>query len=521
MRNPYRRRAAGLAAGALVATLALAACSGTPNTEPSGSEAASSEGSAPAEAKGALTLAMSQDIEGWDPRVQPGFQNWPASAVWDSLVKCDSTAELEPDIAESWEMLPDNMGMTAKLREGLTFSDGSTLDAEDIQATYEYMAEPESARSADYAGLTYEIIDPLTITLKWDKPQALVNTLLCDIHVQSADYLASGNSLDAPLGSGPYTLDAAKTTTGSVYSFVKRADHWNTDHYPYETLEVKVLDNEAAMVSALKTGQVAGGLVTDQAKAEVEGSGLEVKSFQGQTVRILLTDHQGEVYPAIGDVRVRQAMNMVFDKQAIADSLYLGNAEPTAQVFRKGSTAFIEGLEDPYPYDIEKAKQLMAEAGYADGFKIQLPSLDSNLAHIMPYVIQQLAEINIEAEEVVLSGANAIEDLLSGKFPVILFELGNLGDSTFQIYIESYPDGWWNVSHQPDEYVDSRYLQLATAEPDEAKALEQEINQYIIDEAWQVPLVYKGTHFAFDPEKVSIPTDSDIEALAPKLRDFQ
>ncbi|MEV7608549.1 ABC transporter substrate-binding protein [Microbacterium sp. NPDC089320] len=509
MIHPHGRRVAAVASVVVVGALALSACSG------------STDGGSADSSADTLTLAMSQDIEGFDPRVQPGYQNWPADAVWDKLVKCDSTAGLEEDIAESWDLLPENKGMTAHLREGVKFSDGTDLTADDIKASYDYMAEPESARAADYASMTVTVVDPLTVTLEWAEPQPLVNTLLCDINITSADYLESGDFLDEPLGSGPYVIDMDKTTVGSEYVYTKNEDHWNADHYTKSNLVVKVLDNESAMVSALKTGQVAGGLVSDQARAEAESSGLEIKDFEGQTVRLLLTDHEGVKYPALGDLRVRQAINMVFDKQAIADSIYLGNAEPTAQTFRKGSDAYIEDLEDPYPFDVDAAKALMTEAGYADGFDIELPSLDGNLDHIMPYVIEQLGAINIRATEKVLSGANAIEDLLSGTYPVVLFELGNLGDSTFQIYVEDSTDGWWNLSDQSDDFVMSRYNQLATAAPEDVPAIEQEINQHIIDEAWQAPLVYKGTHFAYDADQLSIPTDSDIEALAPKLRDFQ
>ena len=83
---------------------------------------------------------------------------------------------------------------------------------------------------------------------------------------------------------------------------------------------------------------------------------------------------------------------MVFDKAAMAKSLYQGNAEPTAQVFRKGTDAYIDGLQDPYPFDVEKAKSLMAEAGYADGFTLELPTMEGqNHETLMPYVTQQLA----------------------------------------------------------------------------------------------------------------------------------
>jgi peptide/nickel transport system substrate-binding protein len=249
---------------------------------------------------------------------------------------------------------------------------------------------------------------------------------------------------------------------------------------------------------------------------------MDVIGFQGQTTRLLLTDHLGKVVPALGQLKVRQAINMVFDEAAMAKSLYQGNAEPTAQVFRKGTDAYIDGLQDPYPFDVAKAKSLMAEAGYADGFTLELPTMEGqNHETLMPYVTQQLAQINITVKQVPLSGANAIGDLLSGKYPVVLWQLGNLGNSALQIYIEATPEGWWNLKHQPDEYVDSRWEQIKTADPETSKKLQKEINQYLVDQAWFAPMVYMGTNYAYNAKKVSIPTQSDQEALTPKLRDFK
>jgi peptide/nickel transport system substrate-binding protein len=328
--------------------------------------------------------------------------------------------------------------------------------------------------------------------------------------------------IDTPIGSGPYVLDAAGTTTGSVYTFTKNADYWNAKNYPYQKLVIKVFANSAAAVAAMRTGQVDAGLVNQPDVASIKGAGLAVKPFQGQTTRLLLTDHLGKKVPALGNLKVRQAINMVFDKAAMAKNLYQGNAEPTAQVFRKGTPAYIDGLQDPYLFDVDKAKQLMADAGYADGFSLELPTMaGQNFETLMPYVTEQLAKINIKVKQVPLSGANAIGDLLSGKYPVVLWQLGNLGVSAQQIYVESTPAGWWNLEHQPDRYVDSRWTQLATADEATSKKLQQEINQYQIDQAWFAPMVYMGTNFAYKADKVSIPTDSDLEALTPKLRDFK
>jgi peptide/nickel transport system substrate-binding protein len=275
-------------------------------------------------------------------------------------------------------------------------------------------------------------------------------------------------------------------------------------------------------VSALKTGQIDAVLVPQASLNEVEASGQKVIKFQGQTTRLLLTDHVGKVLKPIGNLKVRQAMNMVFDKEAMAKSLYQGNAEPTPQVFRKGTDAYVKDMKDPYPYDVEKAKSLMAEAGYANGFTLELPTMTGqNFETLMPYVTQQLAKINIKVKQVPLTGANAIDDLLSGKYPVVLWQLGNLGNSALQIYIESTPVGWWNLEHQPDQYVDSRWAQIKTADPKDSAKLQQEINQYQVDQAWFAPMVYNGTNYAYNASKVSIPTQSDQEALVPKLRDFK
>ena len=496
--------------------MSLTAC----GSDDSANTQSGQSGVASSSSKEKLVLGRSNDIEGWDPSNQPGYQGWAGEAVWDTLVKCDATAQLEPDIAESWEISEDNKTFTGHIREGIKFSDGSPLTSEDVAATFQFVGDNGGA-AGDYAGITTETPDDNTIVITWPEPQALIRTKTCAPKITSKALIDSGNVNDVPVGSGPYVLDTDNTTRGSIYAFTKNQDHWNADHYPYEQLEIRVIPSETGMVSALKTGQINGALVAESSLPEIEASDLSVARFNGQTTRLLLTDHNGEIIPELGDLKVRQAINMVFDKDAMVESLFGGNAVPTAQVFREGSEAYIEGLEDPYPFDVEKAKKLMSEAGFADGFTIQLPTMEGmNFETTLPYVSQQLSELNITVEEVPLTGANAIDDLLSGKYPVVFWPLGNLGESKQQIYVEMSEEGYWNLEHQHDDYVDSRWSKMPDATPEEAVQLQQEINQYVVDQAWFAPMVYNGTYYAHSAD-VSIPTESDIEALAPKLRDFQ
>jgi peptide/nickel transport system substrate-binding protein len=512
MRRIYSKLAIPAAA---LAVMVAAGCTSAGQTGAASSPGASSGGEKPS-----LTLAFETDVYGWDPSNQPGYQNWAGEAVWDQLVYTNATGALEPDLADTWKITDQNKTFTAHIREGVKFSDGTAVDAAAVAANFDYASKNGGATN-DYKGIKIATPDAQTISITWPTSQQVMANKVAGPKIAPPAYLKA-KKFDVPVGSGPYTLDTAATTTGSVYTFNKNENYWNAKNYPYKKLVVKVFSNAAAAVAAMRTGQVDAGIVNQSDVASIKGAGLDIKSFQGQTTRLLLTDHKGKKVPALGNLKVRQAINMVFDKESMAKNLYQGNAEPTAQVFRKGTPAYIDGLQDPYPFNVEKAKQLMADAGYADGFSLELPTIaGQNFETLMPYVTEQLAKINIKAKQVPLSGANAIGDLLSGKYPVVLWQLGNLGNSALQIYIESTPDGWWNLEHQPDSYVDSRWTQLATADEATSKKLQQEINQYQIDQAWFAPMVYTGTNFAFKASKVSIPTESDQEALTPRLRDFK
>jgi peptide/nickel transport system substrate-binding protein len=510
-----RRIHRGIGVAVAVAGLVLAApgCTSQNGTTPATDTSSGA-------AKGTLTLGATLDIQGWDPAKQPGFQSWAHEAIWDSLVKCDANGKATPDVADTFEVTDNNKTFKAHIREGQKFSDGTPVDSAAVKASFEFVRD--AGVNDDYKGIKISTPDAQNISITWPKPQGpIMDNKACSPKIAPAAWLKAGK-FDAPVGSGPYTLDTAGTTTGSVYSFTKNPNHWDTANYPYPKLVVKVITSETAAVSALKTGQIDATLVPQGSVNEVKGSGKQVIGFQGQTTRLIISDRTGKVDKPLGDVKVRQAMNMVFDKAGMAQSLYQGNAQPTAQVFRKGTDAYIDGLQDPYPYNIDKAKSLMAEAGYTDGFTLELPTMTGqNFETLMPYVTQQLALINIKVKQVPLSGANAIPDLLSGKYPVVLWQLGNLGNSALQIYIESTPEGWWNLQHVPNDYVDSRWQQILTADPETSKKLQQEINQYQIDQAWFAPMVFMGTNYAYDASKVSIPTQSDQEALTPKLRDFK
>ncbi|WP_345802989.1 ABC transporter substrate-binding protein [Microbacterium sp. AZCO] len=511
------RRSSALAvfAGALSLTVLASGCT----AGGSGDNTAAQESG-----KAELVLGMEADLPGWDPaKLLPGSVAWAAQAVYDTILTCDEKGGISAGLAEEWEFSDNNTKLTLQIRDGVEFSDGTALDAAAVKATLDYEFTSPGGQSF-FAGVTAEAPDENTVVITTPQPKPFLTSYLClgTGVVASPTYLASGDLDSEPVGSGPYTYDLANSTPGAEYVFTKNPDNWNADAYPYEKLVLKVLADTTARVNALKTGQISGAVLPPSTLAELQSAGTASIPQQGTWSGLLINDRDGKIVPALGNADVRRAINMVFDKAAIAEKLYQGQAEPTSQIFRAGSDAWIDGLEDPYPYDLTAAKELMEEAGYADGFDMELPYIANfGLDSAMPVVIDGLKELNINVTQVTLAGQTALLDLLSGKYPVIFWPLGNHGDSRITIDGAIVPTAIWNTSHVSDPTVDELWNTILTTQGDESKAAQQELNQYVIDQAWFSPWVYVSTFFMFDDSKVGIDKSSDPNQLAPLLSDFK
>ncbi|NEA28482.1 ABC transporter substrate-binding protein [Actinomadura bangladeshensis] len=475
-------------------------------------------------AKDDLVLGIEKDIPGWDlAKLLPGSVGWASRAVYDSIFNCDENGRIQPNIAQSYEFTDNNTKLTLHIRPGMKFTDGTPVDGAAVKASLEYLVKSPGGQSF-LGGAKVASPDASTVVVTTPKPKSFLTTYLCQATgaVASAEYLKSGKLDQAPVGSGPYVYDRSASTPGSVYVFTKNPDNWDAAHYPYRKITLKVLTDLTARVNALKTGQIAGAITDASAQKQLKSSGMSRIVQQGQWAGLLITDRKGKIVPALGDVRVRRAVNMAFDKAAIAQKLYQGEAEPTAQIFRKNSAAWIPDLKDPYGYDIAAARKLMADAGYADGFSVKIPYIaGSGLDAAMPVLIQSLKELNIKAEQATLTGPNALLDLLSGKFPIIFWPLGNHGDSRLTFDGAVTPTAVWNTSKVTDPKIDRLWSTILTTQGDASAAAQQDLNRYLIDQAWFAPWVYVNSFFSYNPDKLRITKSTDLNQLAPQLSDFQ
>ncbi len=507
MRRPRSRKLAATAASFMAAALVLAACS-------SGDDELDD---------GVLRLAVSAEGQSLDPALQEsgGDMRLRWHAIYDRLLHCDKDGTVVPNAAQEWDLNDDATELTMVLRDGMTFSDGSPVDSAAVKASIEHMRDSGGSDAGRVAGAEIDTPDDRTVILRMPEPTGQLPTFMCLAPgaIAHPEQIENGEVGSRPHSSGPYELDRAGTTSGSVYRFTKREDYWDADSYSYDVVELITMTEPTARLNAITSGQVSGAILTQDLVDQAQLSGVHVITFPGAWAGLYLNDREGTEIPALGDVRVRRAINMVFDRQALAEHTYGQGTEPSTQVFNPNATANLPELDERYPYDVQAAQDLMEEAGYADGFTVRVPSQSGGSANFNAIISQQLGLLNIDVVEVPLTGPTALNDILGGEFPIMYARMGT-ADSLFNIVELLGPDSIWNVMGNEDPNLQPLLDEAQVAQGDEAIEVYQEINEYIVDQAWFAPWVADSSYYAVSDEEL-VPEITDPFNFNPYLSDFQ
>lgn len=478
----YKRPLArGLVAVAATATLVagLASCSADSG------ETATSEG------EPTLTLALSAVPPTFDPATIDGGQS---SYIWgslfDTLLYIAPDGTIEPNAAQSWEYSNDARTLTLTLREGMTFSNGDPVTASDVKATLDRTAATPGTQQGNTQYFeSVEAPDDLTlvINLTQPDPSLLLNLATVTGLIGETDDLESTTLATDPIGSGPYILDEDKTQLGTTYVLERREDYWNADAFPYKTVTLKVIADTTATVNALQAGEIDGAVVQPAQVAQVEGAGFTTKQVSAGVALLDLADREGTLLPALADVRVRQAINMAFDRESWVENLLQGYGAPTGQIYNPSAGAWISDLNDTYAYDPEGAKELLAEAGYADGFSLTLPStvLSTNYE---PTISQSFADIGIDVTWETIPDTQLNSVLSSKKYP-IAFWIDGYNQPVRETYNQLNVSGYLNPFGTTDPELTTLIDEAAVASDQEsANEVYQEINRYVVENALTCPI---------------------------------
>ncbi|MDM7488140.1 ABC transporter substrate-binding protein [Rhodococcus sp. CSLK01-03] len=319
--------------------------------------------------------------------------------VYDRLVHRDVDAQPVPGLAESWELTDESL--TLHLREGVSFADGSPVDAAAVQANLNRALEPDSVTAPMLAGVTgITTPDERTVVLALDRPGAQLVLALSDLPGMIVDPDAFGtpekNAALAltPAGAGRYTVTRAQP--GAEYEFTARPGYWDPDAVRTDSVVWTVMTDPQARLAGVTSGDLHAAITTPLTIDAAEQQGLRVETaLRLDHMAVNLNRSRGE----FGKLEVRQALAYAIDRQAIADTAMEGHAEAATQNFPKDYFAYDPDLAGAYPYDPDRARELLAQAGLPNGFSFTaiLLNLPENV-QVAQIVQQQLAEVGIDMQ---------------------------------------------------------------------------------------------------------------------------
>lgn len=345
-------------------------------------------------AGGTLISATTTGPTGLDPHSVALLANFRVTRLmYSSLVNLANDLSPQPGLAESWET-PDNLTYIFRLRKGVTFHSGREMDSGDVKYSIERIQAEATAAWArgQFVGISaIETPDPLTVKLTLSSPfsgliAAMYNLLVVPVEVrdQPADYLMTN-----VVGTGPFMLDSWNPDVELV--LVKNPNYWE-EGLPYlDGVTIRIIPSENSVLAALNTGDVQHYVLEDNknfATLESEGN-LQLVTIPAIGTNVININHRK---PELADVRVRQALSMAMNREEILQiagsgvGVVSGPIPPTHALYSVPTTELAF-----YQQDVEGAKALLAEAGYADGF-------DMDILYIPAYPLMELSAVTLAAQ---------------------------------------------------------------------------------------------------------------------------
>jgi len=340
-----------------------------------------------------LRYATARDIYGFDPHsVTDSFTNIFAHHVYEPLVRYSADLQIEPALATHWEIIEPTR-VRYHLRDGVTFHEGQTLDAEDVAVSLMRAVHPHSPLRGNLPGLErVEIVDDLTVDLILSGPTPLLNNYLTNIFVLDADWLRTHNAVD-PIdasrgeeghttshanGTGPFILESRRPDAMTV--LVANANWWDEPQHNLTRIVHTPIASAATRVSALLSGEIdliEPAPLQDAQRIEaspgvhmLEQPGLR-SIMMGYNMGESLVDGNVEGNP-LRDLRVRQAFEHAINIDLIRDRIMRGRARVSGSLIAPEVPGWTEEMDQRLPHDPARARELLAEAGYPDGFAFNL-----------------------------------------------------------------------------------------------------------------------------------------------------
>jgi peptide/nickel transport system substrate-binding protein len=255
----------------------------------------------------------------------------------------------------------------------------------------------------------------------------------------------------------------------------------------WDKVTIKVIANQSSILNSMKSGQIDIAPFDYTTAADAQSAGMNVHSVPNVFTGLNLLDRAGTLVPALGDVRVRQAINFALDRKAVGAALYGDFADPTTQTTH--DVGFQDELDDYYAYDPDKARKLLSEAGYPDGFEFTVVSTPFFNGDTMVQAIAgQLAQVGITLNmQSIADTSEWATRMSSGEFPA-----ASIGYGSLPLSVEGpglfLPNAFFNAFDSQDAELTDLYNQLLVAAPDDVQSVSEKLEERLVELAWFAPV---------------------------------
>ncbi|TGT54052.1 ABC transporter substrate-binding protein [Mesorhizobium sp. M00.F.Ca.ET.170.01.1.1] len=446
-----------------------------------------------ASAGGTVRVGLGQPTKAIDPvTITDSASIGVISQVGEYLILDDPKDGLQPKLALSWEADETASRWTFKLRQGVKFHDGRAVTAKDVVATFERLVDPASGSSAlsAYEGILSKggakIVDDQTIAFDLDGPNSnfpfYVSSDVYNAIILPADY--AGNFEKNFIGTGPFKLESFRPKQGA--SFVRNPDYWGDKALP-DRVEIKFFDDEQAQVVALQAGQLDVVTSTTRSELAIEGnSNFKLLSVQSSSYNEV---HLRTDQVPLTDKRIRRALALTIDRQAVVKGLLKGQADvgndtPFAPIFPSADPSVPQRKQD-----IAEAKRLLGEAGMPNGFPITLTAVRAYEIPDYAVLIQNFAKkagidvtLNVLPGDAYYGSAKfGSSQWLDSTFGIT--EYGHRGTPDIFLNATLKSSGAWNASHFNSPAYDGLLLEYGKARDLQAQRLAAgKIQTHLLDE---------------------------------------
>ncbi|WP_404407058.1 glutathione ABC transporter substrate-binding protein [Jeotgalibacillus malaysiensis] len=428
---------------------------------------------------GDIIVATGSDISTLDPHASNDVPTWKVGFnVYDRLVAQNAELEIVPSLAKEWTLI-DDVTWEFQLEEDVVFHDGTPFNAEAVKINFDRNLDPETGSPTSYL---YEMVNEIevvsdkTVRFHLDYPFASLPSHLAHfggsiispaVIAEDQEAVENGETLGAviqqkPYGTGPFSL--VESIPGEETTLARFEDHW-AGAPEIESLTFRVIPEDATRIAELETGgvHVIDPLSPNDVERVSQGEGTNVIEIDSVYTNFLGFNHNKEPF---NNVKVRQAIVKAIDKNEIVDFLLDGYGTPAVSPLAPSDFGYadVEGLS----YDPQEAKELLEEAGYGDGFDVELSVNDDRTRiDIATYIQAELEEIGISVSIEVMEFGTFVDYTGAGSHELFLLGRSNAtGDAN---------NGFFTILHS--NKPENNQLRYSYANPELDQLLDAAIEE--------------------------------------------